>query len=148
PSLTAGTCLLSGGLCLLLVSHLSGETAALHSVSPRSLASLLYLVAFGSVIAFAAYTWLMRVTSPARVSTHSFVNPAVAVFAGWALAGEALGPRTLLATLAMVAGAAAIVAEGVRFYPAGLRSRACASRWTAVAIGERWTARQPPSSGH
>ncbi|UCC71638.1 MAG: EamA family transporter [Gemmatimonadota bacterium] len=112
PSLTAGMGLLTGGSSLLLVSCLSGETTTFDSISARSICSLLYLVLFGSIIAFAAYTWLLRVTSPARVSSHSFVNPAVAVLLGCAIGGEALSARTVLAALAMITGAAAIVADG------------------------------------
>lgn len=111
PPLTAGMCLLTGGILLLLVSLLTGEAGALDTVSARSIVSLLYLVAFGSIIAFAAYMWLMRATSPTRVSTHAFVNPAVAVVAGWSIGGEALSARIILAALAMVSGAAAIVTE-------------------------------------
>jgi drug/metabolite transporter (DMT)-like permease len=111
PPLTAGMCLLTGGTLLLLVSFLSGEAGALDSVSARSTASLFYLVVFGSIIAFAAYMWLMRATSPARVASHAFVNPAVAVVVGWSIAGEALSARILLAALAMVGGAAAIVTD-------------------------------------
>ncbi len=111
PALTAGMNLLAGGASLLLVSLLSGEAGRLGSVSARSAFSILYLVIFGSIVAFAAYTWLLRVTSPARVSSHSFVNPVVAVLAGWAIGGEGLSARTVLASLAMVGGAAAIVTE-------------------------------------
>jgi drug/metabolite transporter (DMT)-like permease len=111
PALTAGMNLLAGGTFLLLVSVATGDAGRLGSVSARSVASLLYLVTFGSIIAYAAYTWLLRVSSPTRVSSHSFVNPTVAVLAGAAIAGEELGVRTLAATLAMVGGAAAIVTE-------------------------------------
>ncbi len=138
PSLTAGTCLLSGGLALLFVSNLSGEALMLESVSPRSLAALLYLIAFGSIVTFAAYTWLLRVTSPARVATHSFVNPCVAVFIGWAIGGEPLGGRTLLAALAMVVGAATIVSGG----GAGAGSRAPRS-----LARLSWNRRRPRPSG-
>lgn len=112
PALTAGMNLLAGGTLLLVVSVLSGDAGRLGSVSARSLASLFYLVMFGSIVAYAAYTWLLRASSPTRVSSHSFVNPAVAVLAGWALAGEGLSARTLVATLAMIGGAAAIVTGG------------------------------------
>jgi drug/metabolite transporter (DMT)-like permease len=84
-------------------------------------AALLYLVVFGSVIAFAAYTWLLRVASPARVATHAFINPVVALLAGWALGGEVMDGRTALAALVMVGGAAAIVTD--RTTPAGVEDR-------------------------
>ncbi|HSG82869.1 MAG TPA: EamA family transporter [Gemmatimonadota bacterium] len=111
PALTAGMTMLAGGAALVLVSLASGEARTLGSVSTRSLAALLYLVVFGSVIGFAAYTWLLRVTSPARVSTHAFVNPVVALLAGWMVGGEVLDARTATAALIMVGGAAAIVTD-------------------------------------
>lgn len=111
PALTAGMTLLAGGTALMLASLVSGEARALGSVSIRSVAALLYLVVFGSMIAFAAYTWLLRVASPARVSTHAFVNPVVALAAGWAIGGEPLDARTAIAALVMVGGAAVIVTD-------------------------------------
>ena len=109
PALTAGMSLLAGGGALFLAGLLGGEGRELGAVSSRSVWALVYLVVFGSIVAFAAYTWLLRVASPARVATHAFVNPVVAVLAGWALGGEVLDGRTALAALAMVGGAAAIV---------------------------------------
>jgi drug/metabolite transporter (DMT)-like permease len=111
PALTAGMTMLAGGSALVLVSLASGEARVLGSVSTRSAVALLYLVVFGSMVAFAAYTWLLRVTSPARVSTHAFVNPVVALLAGWMIGGEALDARTAAAALVMVGGAAAIVTD-------------------------------------
>lgn len=107
--LGAGMNLLTGGGGLLLVSYLSRETMALTSVSLRSLASLLYLIAFGSIITFTAYIWLLKIKSPTQVSTHAFVNPLVAVFVGRFAGGELLSPRILTAALLMVTGVAAIV---------------------------------------
>lgn len=112
PALTAGMSLLTGGAALIVAGLVGGEARGLGAVSPRSVAALLYLVVFGSIIAFAAYTWLLRVASPARVGTHAFINPVVAVLAGWALGGEVLDLRTAVAALVMVGGAAAIVADG------------------------------------
>jgi drug/metabolite transporter (DMT)-like permease len=79
------------------------------AISTRSLAALSYLVRFGSIITFGAYTWLLTQTSPVRVSTCAFVNPVIAVFLGWLLGGETLDARVLAATLFMVIGVAAIV---------------------------------------
>jgi drug/metabolite transporter (DMT)-like permease len=111
PALTAGMSLLAGGAALVLAGAVGGEAGGLGSVSMRSATALIYLVVFGSVVAFASYTWLLRVASPAQVATHAFVNPAVAVLVGWTLGGEILDGRTVLAALVMVGGAAAIVTK-------------------------------------
>ncbi len=71
-------------------------------MSVQSLIAFLYLVVFGSIIAFSAYVWLLQVTSPARAATYAYVNPVVAVFLGWALAGEELTGRTLLAAAVII----------------------------------------------
>ena len=61
----------------------------------------------GTVVPFSAYMWLLSHLAPTRVATYAFVNPAVAVLLGWAVAGEALSPGTLLAT-AVIIGAVAV----------------------------------------
>ena len=57
-------------------------------MTTRSWLALAYLIVFGSVIAFTAYNWLMEHYSPTFVATHTYINPIVAVFLGWWLAGE------------------------------------------------------------
>src|SRR5574337_236708 len=69
----------------------------------------LHLIAAGSLIGFSAYIWLLGVVPTARVSTYAYVNPVVAVLIGWAVAGEPLNVRTLLATAAIVAAVALII---------------------------------------
>ncbi|HUL83447.1 MAG TPA: EamA family transporter, partial [Gammaproteobacteria bacterium] len=53
---------------------------------------------------FTAYIWLLRVSTIARVSTHAYVNPVVAVLLGYALAGEPLTPRMIVAAVVIVSG--------------------------------------------
>jgi drug/metabolite transporter (DMT)-like permease len=67
-----------------------------------SFASLLYLVCFGSLLAFTAYVWLLQRCPPTLVATHTYVNPVVAVLLGWALAGESFTPESLTAAAAVV----------------------------------------------
>ncbi len=91
--------MMAGGALLLIVATVTREWPAVNlgAVSVKSAVSLGYLIVFGSLIAFTAYIYLLRVATPAQVSTYAFVNPAVALALGWAFAGEALTPRTLLA---------------------------------------------------
>jgi drug/metabolite transporter (DMT)-like permease len=97
--------MLAGGALLGCASGAAGEWARFSPalVSGRSLAAVAYLVVFGSLVAFTAYIWLLRAASPALVSTYAFVNPVVAVFLGWLLAGEEVGVRTLVAAAVIVA---------------------------------------------
>ncbi len=96
--------MLAGGGLLLALSLATGEWTRFSPahVSARSWAALLYLLVFGSLLGFTVYMWLLRVAAPALVSTYAFVNPAVAVFLGWALAAEPVTPRTLLAAAVIV----------------------------------------------
>jgi len=96
--------MLTGGALLLLVGTLTGEWSRLNlaAASLRSLLSVAYLIVFGSLIAFPSYIWLLKNTSPARVSTYAYVNPVLAVFLGWALAGEVLNGRIFVAAVVIV----------------------------------------------
>jgi drug/metabolite transporter (DMT)-like permease len=102
-----------GSFMLLLSAVLTGEfrTFAVQQVSFKSCAGLLYLVLFGSIIAFTAYTWLLRHCSAALIATHTYVNPVVAVLLGWLYAGEPLTARTAFAAV-LVVGAVVCVTLG------------------------------------
>ncbi len=121
PVMATAVTLLCGGGLLALLGLVRGELLRFDptAVSARSVIATAYLFVFGSIVGFSAYLWLLRVTTVSRVSTYAYVNPIVAVFLGWALAGESLTPRVFLAS-AVIVGAVAIViryggeeAEGV-----------------------------------
>jgi drug/metabolite transporter (DMT)-like permease len=102
--------MLAGGALLTLLGLAAGETSgfSLGSVSARSAAGFLYLLLVGSLVGFTAYVWLLKVSSPARVSTYAYVNPVVAVLLGWAFADEKLTPRMFIAAAVIVGAVAAI----------------------------------------
>jgi drug/metabolite transporter (DMT)-like permease len=106
PLMATGMEMLSGGALLMVLGLLTGEAGRLDlaGASLKSGLALAYLVVFGA-LGFTAYVWLLRVTSPALVSTYAYVNPVVAVFLGWALAGEPLTGKMI--------GAAAVILTGV-----------------------------------
>jgi len=113
PSLTSGMQMLTGGIWLFAAGILNGDMSRLHfdAVSIQSLLAFGYLTLFGSIVAFTAYSWLVKVTSPARAVTSSYVNPVVAVFLGHALAGEPLTYRMMLAMLTIVLGVIVITSS-------------------------------------
>jgi len=90
PLLLSALSLLSGSVLLLTAGTVVGEARgfSFSQVTTRSWLALAYLIVFGSVIAFTAYNWLMEQYSPTFVATHTYINPIVAVFLGWWLAGE------------------------------------------------------------
>ena len=111
PLAAAAAPLLAGGAVLALVAAGIGESLSPAAISGRSLGGLAYLVLAGTVATFGAYVWLLRVVDPARVATFGFVNPAVAVFLGWALAGEPVGLGAIVSTVVIVAAVAVVVSE-------------------------------------
>ncbi len=106
--------MIAGGAILWIAGLIFGEGARIHiaNVSLRSVLSLAYLIVFGSLIGFSAYIWLLKVSTPARVTTYAYVNPVVAVLLGWAFAGEVLTLRIGLSALAIVGAVALIIRYG------------------------------------
>jgi drug/metabolite transporter (DMT)-like permease len=105
--------MLTGGVVLGVMSVMFGEPGRFDAanVTARSLLALVYLVIFGSLIAYSAYVWLLTVSTPARVGTYAYVNPVIALLLGWALAGEAIGFRSALAAAVIVGSVVVIVSE-------------------------------------
>ena len=99
PLLGTALEMVAGGVLLLLASLVAGEWSRirLDLVSVRSLVAWVYLIAVGALVGFTCYIWLLKVTTPARVSTYAYVNPIVAMFLGWALANEPITIRNVLA---------------------------------------------------
>lgn len=104
PILFAGMQMLAGGALLSIAGLLHGELSsfAFAAVSLRSVIALVYLILFGSLIAFTSYSWLLKVTPPSLAATYAYVNPVVAVLLGWALAGESLSLRTMIAAAVII----------------------------------------------
>lgn len=109
--LSAGLASLAGGVLLLAASGLGGELAGLDAgaISAESLAGVGYLIVMGSLVGLTAYVWLLRVAPISLVATYAYVNPVVAVLLGWAVIGETVSARVLLAGAAIVIAVALIV---------------------------------------
>lgn len=130
PWMAAAAQMIGGGAGLLLVGVLIGEpwrTDWAH-VSTRSLGALAYLVVAGSWIAFSAYIWLLKESTPARVSTYAYVNPVIAVLLGWLLLGETLTPRMCSAAAVILAGVIIITIPHSAVFSATRR----VLRWTGL----------------
>lgn len=113
PFLSVALQNLTGGACYFLISLVSDEWSAfsISSISLGSALSLVYLIIFGSLIGFGAYIWLLKVADPTLVSTYAYVNPIVAVFLGWTLAGERLAPSDAIAAV-IILGAVVLITRG------------------------------------
>lgn len=115
PTLATGMQMFAGGVLCIVVGFAVGEGARLDlaHVSRASWIAVAYLTIVGCLLAFTTYLWLLRVSTPARVATHAYVNPVVAVALGWAVAHEAVTPRTLAAAVLIVA-AVVLITTGQR----------------------------------
>lgn len=113
-SMASGMQMLGGGLLLLVVAVIVGDFNRFNLVNAswRSLGAVCYLVVFGSLVGFTAYSWLLRNVTPARAATYAYVNPVVAVFLGWFLAGEPITSRMLLAALIIIGSVVLITTFG------------------------------------
>jgi drug/metabolite transporter (DMT)-like permease len=113
--LTGGLQMVLGGAACLVASAAAGEWRhfSLPMVTRVSWFGFAYLIAFGSMVGFSAFAWLVRLWPPQRLATYTYVNPIVALALGAMLAGEALSLREAAATV-LILGAVAVVLTGRR----------------------------------
>ena len=116
PMIASTMQMLLGGGLLLLVGLGRGEWADFHAadLTGRSVAAWGYLVVAGSLIAYPCYTYLIKHTTPALVSTYAYVNPVVAVFLGWLILHEPVTGRTLGASVIIITAVAIITTQRAR----------------------------------
>jgi len=138
--------MLAGGVLLLIAASARGEwaQAAGGDISVKSLLALLYLIVFGSLVALTTYIWLLSVCPPSRVATYAYVNPVVAVFLGWLLAGEVFSARMLVGA-AIVLAAVALVTTG---HTRPRRYRTTDSERDASTVGEPVNGSGWPTTQH
>ncbi|GII53794.1 drug/metabolite exporter YedA [Planotetraspora thailandica] len=101
--------MIAGGLGLLLLGGASGERLHIDEITGSSLLALAYLVAFGSLLAFTSYVWLLGNAPISLVSTYAYVNPVVAVGLGVLVLDEQVTRGMLVAGVLIVAGVALVV---------------------------------------
>ena len=102
--MSTGMQMLVGSVSLFIVSVLTGELRgfSFSQVSANSWWGLLYLITFGSLVGFVSYGWLLHNAPVSLTSTYAYVNPVVAVFLGWLLAGEELNARIGIASAIII----------------------------------------------
>lgn len=111
PLVATGAQMVCGGLVLLTMSAVSGELPGfrLEAVSVESLIAMAYLTVIGSLLAFTAYGWLLRVAPLPLIATYAYVNPVVAVVLGAIVLREPIELRTLVAGVVIIVAVAVIV---------------------------------------
>jgi len=105
PMMSTSIGLVAAGAATLVLALVKGDFRHWNAAatSPGAWLALAYLAAFGSVLGFSAYLYLLRNHPPSVVATYAFVNPIVAMFLGFLLGGESLSPRTLAAAAVVLA---------------------------------------------
>ncbi|HQU38162.1 MAG TPA: EamA family transporter, partial [Anaerolineales bacterium] len=108
--MTTGAEMLAGSIPIILVSLALGEWKgfSVTQVSIESWLGLIYLIAFGSMVGFVAYIWLLQNAPISLVATYAYVNPLVAVALGAWLANESLTPRAITAA-GIIVGAVIVI---------------------------------------
>jgi drug/metabolite transporter (DMT)-like permease len=109
--LGTGMEMLAGGLVLVLAGSMVGEIGRtdVGAFSVDSIVALVYLVVFGSIVAFTAYTWLLANVPVSTVATYAYVNPIVAVALGAIFLSEPITARTLIAAAIIIGAVVAMV---------------------------------------
>jgi drug/metabolite transporter (DMT)-like permease len=100
-----------GGTAMVLIGVLRGEPGRLHlgAVDTKGWIALAYLVAFGSLLAYSAYTYLLANAPISLIGTYAYVNPVVAVFLGWLILSEPVTVKIVLGGVVVVLGVALVV---------------------------------------
>ncbi|HYW55410.1 MAG TPA: drug/metabolite exporter YedA [Polaromonas sp.] len=99
--------MLCGGAVLVVLSLALGEPQQVVSNwpwQPQAVLAWVYLVTFGSLIAFSAYMYLLAHASPAVATSYAFVNPLIAIFLGAFFAGEQVTGGEWAACIVILAG--------------------------------------------
>jgi drug/metabolite transporter (DMT)-like permease len=138
PDLGVSTSLqmIFGGGVMLVAGLIGGEAGRLDvsGFSTESIVAFGYLVVFGSIVAFSAYTWLLQHVEISRVSTYAYVNPMIAVLLGWIVLGESISLTTLIGA-SVIVGSVAFTIRSTR--PAGAPERRGAPDRSMVATARR-----------
>ena len=106
--MASATEMIGGGTALFLLGLVSGESLTTMPDLNSALA-FLYLVVFGSIVAFSAYSYLLQKVRPSLATSYAYVNPVVAVALGVGLGGETVTRVGLVAMPVILLGVAIVV---------------------------------------
>jgi drug/metabolite transporter (DMT)-like permease len=110
--LSAGMVTLVGGALLIIPSVIIGEFDKLSyysNINLDLLISYIFLIFIGTVVPFAEFYWLLKVSTPPVANTFAYIAPIVAVFLGWTILDESVTYLTIVATIVILVGVALIV---------------------------------------
>jgi len=94
---------LAGGVALLVLGLLAGELVSVK-ITPIGMAALLYLIIFGSIIAYSAYIYILKVVPPYKAVTYTYINPIVAIILGFLVLNESLHIEMAIGAVVIIGG--------------------------------------------
>jgi drug/metabolite transporter (DMT)-like permease len=106
PAMSTAAQMLCGSVALGVVALLTQER--ILAVHTDTVLALAYLGAFGSIVGFSAYIYLLHHVRPALATSYAYVNPPVAVLIGVAFAGESVRTLDIVGMAVILAGVATI----------------------------------------
>ncbi len=92
------------GVLVLIVCGITGKYISLSDVDHDSWMALIYLVVFGSLVAYTAYVFVISKLPPTQVSVYAYINPIVAVVIGWLVLSEKMNVNMIFGTLITLSG--------------------------------------------
>ena len=97
--------MLTGGVMLFIVSQLFGEIWSLPTEWSKPVQfSLIFLIIFGSIVAFTSFNYLLKTVSPEKVATSTYVNPIIALILGWYFLNEQITTQSIVAAVILLTG--------------------------------------------
>jgi drug/metabolite transporter (DMT)-like permease len=113
PFLSTALQMMCGGLLMLVIGLVAGETGDVHSgaFDTDAVLAWVYLIVFGSLIAFTAYVWLLQNAPISKVATYAYVNPVIAICLGALILSEDITLTILAGAIIIVGSVAAIVRQ-------------------------------------
>ncbi|MDP3927858.1 MAG: EamA family transporter [Bacteroidota bacterium] len=103
PIFASGWQMIPGGLFLFVAAFLRGEMHA-FSPAPEAINALIYLILFGSILAYGSYMYVIKKLPATIVSTYAYINTMVAILLGWLWLNEGLDFSTLIAVALTIIG--------------------------------------------
>lgn len=103
PFMSAAFQMLFAGFFQLILSIVLGETENIV-ISNNSMLAFLYLLLFGSLIAYGSYMYAIEKLPISFVSTYAYINPVIALFVGWFFLDEILTMQIIIGALIILVG--------------------------------------------
>lgn len=99
-----GLQMLIAGVLVLIICGVTGKYVNMATVGQNAWLALVYLIVFGSLIAYSAYVFMISKLPPTQVSVYAYINPIVAVLIGWLLLSEKMNVQMIIGTLITLGG--------------------------------------------